>query len=445
MGRAQVMQAEAAGKLPAVAMNPILLKPTSDRKSQVILNGVVHANLDAVEYFAFKPRLKEEIRCIHQKLQQNSDIVVIEGAGSPAEINLNQEDLVNMGMAELAGAPVLLVGDIDKGGVFAALYGTVMLLDKADRHRIKGVIINKFRGSHELLEPGLKMLEAKLGIPVLGVIPYFNLNLEDEDSVTDWEQYRGNADAALDVAVIRLPYLSNFTDFNAFRLYDDVGLRFVGQPAKLGRPDLIIIPGSKSTLADLLFLEQSGLAASIKKLHQQGAWVFGICGGYQMLGREISDPRQVETTLERSGGLGLLPVITEFQADKNTSVAVGVDRLFQTVVRGYEIHMGATRRVGPLPALINLEQRNGQAVQLTDGAADLKRRVFGTYLHGIFDNSQFTRAFLNQIRIRKGLEPIDSCPVDYRQYKETQYDQLAWIIRANLDMKRIYEIVAAGA
>jgi adenosylcobyric acid synthase len=442
MGRAQAMQAEAAGKVPSARMNPILLKPTSDRQSQVIINGVVHANLDAVEYFAFKPRLKKEIGRIHHELEQASDIVVIEGAGSPAEINLNQDDLVNMGMAQLANAPVILVGDIDKGGVFAALYGTVLLLDEAERRRIKGLIINKFRGSYELLEPGLKMLEAKLGIPVLGVVPYFDLNLEDEDSVTDWAKFSGKRGAALDVAVIRLPYLSNFTDFNVFKLYEDVNLRFVGRTTELGGPDLIIIPGSKSTIADLHFLKQTGLAERISELRQQGVYLCGICGGYQMLGLEITDPRRTETALERIDGLGLLPVVTEFQTEKTMTNSEGVDRLFHTAVRGYEIHLGETRKAGPVQPLIDLQRRNGRPVQLTDGAVSPDHRIFGTYLHGIFDNSQFTRDFLNLIRRDKGLEPISAYPVDFWQFKETQYDQLAQIVREHLDLEQIYAILA---
>jgi adenosylcobyric acid synthase len=445
MGRAQAMQAEAAGKAPSVKMNPILLKPTSDRKSQVIINGVVHANLDATEYFGFKPRLKEEIRRIHHELEQSSDIVVIEGAGSPAEINLNHDDLVNMGLAQLAGAPVILVGDIDKGGVFASLYGTVMLLNDAERRRIKGVIINKFRGSYELLAPGLKMLEAKIKIPVLGVVPYFNLNLEDEDSVTDWDKFSGNPGAALDVAVLHVPYMSNFTDFNAFKLYEDVNLRFVSQPGKLGRPDLIILPGSKSTIADLQFLRQSGLAERIIELRRQGVAVFGICGGYQMLGVKITDPCKVETSLNLIAGLGLLPIVTEFKTDKTTTRSEGVDQLFQTTVYGYEIHMGETKSVGDLQPLVGLRRCNGRSVSLTDGAVSPDQRVFGTYLHGIFDNSQFTRAFLNQLRAQKGLPPVAGGPVDYWRYKETQYDQLAQVIREHLDLAKIYAILEAGA
>jgi adenosylcobyric acid synthase len=441
MGRAQVMQAEAAGQIPSVQMNPILLKPTSDRKSQVIFKGVVHANMDAVEYFAFKPQLKTEIRRIHRELERRSDIVVIEGAGSPAEINLNHEDFVNMGMARLARAPVLLVGDIDRGGVFASLYGTVRLLERAERRRLKGLIINKFRGSFELLEPGLRMLEAKLKIPVLGVVPFFQLDLEEEDGVAAWDQWGGNPDGALEVVVVRLPYMANFTDFNALKRFDDVRLRFVKDPAKLGRPDLVIIPGSKSTIGDLEYLRRTGLAARIQTFRRAGGYIFGICGGYQMLGMEVNDPGRVETFARQSAGLGLLPVVTEFKAVKTTSVSMGVDLLFQTPVRGYEIHMGETRMVGVAEPLLELEQRNGRAVRVRDGAVSPDQKVYGTYLHGIFDNSRFTRAFLNEIRRFKGLGARDDYPSDYWQYKEEQYDRLAGIVRENLDLAKIYAIL----
>jgi adenosylcobyric acid synthase len=444
MGRAQVMQAEAAGKIPSVAMNPILLKPTSDRKSQVIVNGVVRANLDAVEYFAYKPQLKAEIRRIYRELERRSDIVVIEGAGSPAEINLNHEDFVNMGMARLARAPVLLVGDIDKGGVFASLYGTVRLLDRSDRRRIKGVIINKFRGSYELLEPGLRLLEAKLKLPTLGVAPYFQLDLEEEDGVVDWDRLGANSQGALEVAVIRLPYMANFTDFNALKRFDDVRLRFVQNPSELGQPDLTIIPGSKSTIGDLQYLRRTGLADRIQALRQAGGFIFGICGGYQMLGREVNDRDQVETTAVHSPGLELLPVVTEFKAVKTTSASAGVDLLFHTPVRGYEIHMGETQIHGAAQPLLKLKQRNDQAVQAWDGAVSPDHKVYGTYLHGIFDNSRFTRAFLNRIRRWKGLGPRDDYPSDYWQYKETQFDQLAEIVRANLDMAKIYAILGGA-
>lgn len=441
MGRAQVMQAEAARQVPSVLMNPVLLKPTSDRVSQVIFKGKVYANLDAVNYYQRKAALKKEIGVLYQQLASQSDIVVIEGAGSPAEINLNRDDFVNMGMAKIAEAPVLLVGDIDKGGVFAALYGTVMLLEPEERQRIKGVVINKFRGSFELLKPGLEMLEARLGIPVLGVIPYFDLNLEDEDSVTEWDKFSNRERAELDVVVVRLPFMSNFTDFNALRMYPEVNLRFVDHPRLLGKPDLLIIPGSKSTIADMQFLATTGLAEAIFRCYRQGAFVFGICGGYQMLGREIVDPGQVETALSRTEGLQLLEVVTRFANVKTTTRCVGRDCRFGTPVQGYEIHLGETVPVGPVTPFATLEQRNRQSVRVEDGAVSPDQRVWGTYIHGVFDNSRFTRHFLNEVRQAKGLEPIAAEPVDYWEHKDRQYDELARIVREHLDLKRIYAIM----
>ena len=442
MGRAQVMQAEAARRIPSARMNPILLKPTSDRKSQVILNGKVYQDLDAVDYFAFKPQLVTEIKRIFDQLAAESDIVVIEGAGSPAEINLNRDDFVNMGMAAIADAPVLLVGDIDKGGVFAALYGTVMLLNEGERARVKGIIINKFRGSYELLEPGLKMLEERLDIPVLGVIPYFELNIEDEDSVTEWGKFSNSGEADLDIAVIKLPYMSNFTDFNPFRLYEDVRLRFVDSTDKLGRPDLVILPGSKSSIADLRYLRDTGMADQIIASYKLGSYIFGICGGYQMMGMEIVDRQAVESVFEKAEGLRLLETETEFQAEKTTTVCEGRDRLFQDALRGYEIHMGETR---PLRAdyqpFAMITKRNGSTITISDGAISPDRRCCGTYIHGIFDNTGFTRDFLNMIRADKGLPPVTCYPEDYRKYKDCQYDELAKLVRQHLDLQKIYEII----
>jgi adenosylcobyric acid synthase len=442
IGRAQIMQAEAARQFPSARMNPILLKPTSDRKSQVILHGRVYQDLDAVDYYAVKPRLKAEIERSFAELAVVSDIVVIEGAGSPAEINLNRDDFVNMGMAAIADAPVLLVGDIDKGGVFAAIYGTVMLLDEAERARIKGVIINKFRGSYELLEPGIKLLEERINIPVLGVIPYFELNIEDEDSVTEWEKFSNPGDADLDIAVIKLPYMSNFTDFNVFRLYEDVKMRFVENPDKLGRPDLIILPGSKSSIADLGFLRDKGMAEKIVESHKLGSYIFGICGGYQILGLEIIDRQTVESTLEKVEGLGLLETVTEFQAEKTTTLCEGQDRVFQSSLQGYEIHMGETRplRAGYQP-FATICIRNGIDVTVNDGAISLDRRCYGTYIHGIFDNTRFTRDFLNLIRTDRGLPPVNEYPEDYRKYKNRQYDELAKVVRRHLDIDKIYQII----
>lgn len=444
MGRAQVMQAEACGKLPDSSMNPILLKPTSDRKSQVIIEGSVYADMDAVDYFAFKPKLKGRISEIYHRLEDSSDIVVIEGAGSPAEINLNHEDFVNMGMAKIANAPVLLVGDIDRGGVFASLAGTMLLLSEEERQLVKGVIINKFRGSLEILEPGLKMLEEIIKVPVLGVIPYFSMNIEDEDSVSEWLRFGAGKDGELDIAVIRLPYMSNHTDFNALRLHEDVSLRFVEIDQELGRPDVIIIPGTKNTIHDMQAILNTGMGNRILKCHSNGSVVFGICGGYQMLGIEILDSLRVESENERSEGLGLLDIVTEFRQKKFTTLSKGKDNVFGADIRGYEIHMGETLNAGAGGPFINVSERGGKEVSGQDGMVNADRTVFGTYMHGIFDGSEFTRSFLNLVRERKALAPLANSAPDYWEYKEGQYDKLADIVRENLDMNKLYEILEEG-
>lgn len=441
MGRAQVMQAEAAKKVPSVKMNPILLKPTSDKKSQVIINGKPYANMEATEYFKFKPELKGKIKEIFEEVKNESDIVVIEGAGSPAEINLNKEDIVNMGMAKIANSPVVLVGDIDKGGVFASLVGTMMLLKEDERKRVKGVIINKFRGSYEILKPGIKMLEDLINVPVIGVVPHFNLNLEDEDSVTDWRKFNENNEGDIEVAIIRLPYMSNFTDFNALRVYKDIKIKFVDKAEKLGAPDLIIIPGSKSTIYDMNFLRSSGIEEAIKACHERGSYVFGICGGYQMLGMEIIDEDSVETEEKNTKALSLINAITTFKEHKTTTLCEGRDNLYGLKLRGYEIHMGETKLFGEEKPFVTLESRNNSKVEVFDGVINHNKTVIGTYIHGIFDNSEFTRSFLNHIRISKGLKPIEDTPKDFWEYKEEQYDELAKIVRENLDMDKLYSIL----
>lgn len=441
MGRAQVMQAEAARKIPSSKMNPILLKPTSDRRSQVIFKGKVHKTMDAVEYFQYKPQLKNEITSMYNELQFESDIVVIEGAGSPAEINLNHEDFVNMGMAKIANSPVILVGDIDKGGVFAALAGTLLLLTEEEKARVKGVIINKFRGSYEILEPGLKMLEDIIKIPVLGVIPYFKLNIDDEDSTESLIDLCKNKKGDIDIAVIRLPYMSNFTDINSLVNYEDVAIRFVNKKEEFGSPDLIIIPGTKSTVSDLNFLKASGLFEKVIGSYEKVAYVFGICGGFQMLGREILDPNLVESKELRVQGLSLLNTSTTFDYEKTTVLSSGTDSLFNEKIRGYEIHMGQTKSLANEKTFININKRGQEEILGIDGVISNDERVFGTYLHGVFDNSSFTRKFLNKIRVAKGLKEVDFIPEDYFDYKDKQYDELAKIVRENLDIKKIYEIM----
>jgi adenosylcobyric acid synthase len=445
MGRAQVMQAEAAGKAPVVEMNPILLKPTSDRKSQVIIEGKVYADMDAVDYFAFKKQLKGRISEIYAELANKSDVVVIEGAGSPAEINLKQEDFVNMGMAQIAKAPVILVGDIDRGGVFASLAGTMLLLDEDEKKLVKGVIINKFRGSLEILEPGLRMLEDIIKVPVLGVVPYYNHYLEDEDSVADWLKHVKEADTEIEIAVVSLPYMSNFTDFNALRLYQGVRLRFVRLHEALGNPDVIIIPGTKSTIKDMLALKQSGMDKSILDCHQKGSAIFGVCGGFQILGSKIHDPEHAESDMESIEGLGLLDYETVFRPIKTTTLSEGVERIFGSKVKGYEIHMGEAQVRNEESAFIDLNIRNGKAYQGIDGIVNKKKSVFGTYMHGIFDSKEFTASFINHIRQRKGLEvkKYENVP-DYWECKEQQYDKLAEVVRNSLDMKKVYEILEEG-
>lgn len=445
MGRAQVMQAEACNKAPIVQMNPILLKPTTDRKSQVVLNGIVAEHMDATEYFKFKPRLKEMVKDTYNKLLQENDVMVIEGAGSPAEINLKSQDIVNMGMAEIASSPVLLVADIDKGGVFASIYGTIMLLEEKERKRVKGIIINKFRGSVELLKPGLKQIEKLVNVPVLGVVPYFNLNIEDEDSVTDWDKFTDNQQGDLEVVIIKLPKMSNFTDFNALRLHGDVKLRFIDIHQSLGNPDLIIIPGSKSTISDLEALKESNMAEQITKAHQRGTHVLGICGGYQMLGKYIIDEFGAESNVPKIEGLGLLPLLTEFGKEKITTLSEGIDTIFGRNIKGYEIHMGKTKALEDINPLVKISKRNGfNYTPADDGAVNSSMTVYGTYLHGIFDNGDFTRRLLNHVRLSRGKKTIEQAVENYWDFKEKEYDKLADIVRGNIDMQLLNKIIEEG-
>lgn len=437
MGRAQIMQAEACYKVPSSKMNPILLKPTSDRKSQVVLLGEVWNNLDAVDYFKKKKELKEKIQNVYGDISSRHEVIVIEGAGSPAEINLSDE-FVNMGMAKIAESPVLLVGDIDKGGVFASLYGTIMLLPEEERKLIKGIIINKFRGSIELLEPGLKQIEELTGVPVVGVIPHFKLDLEDEDSVTDFSKF--NRDGELKIGVIKVPYMSNFTDFNSLALNVGVRVEFVELNQEIDKYHLIILPGSKSTIGDLKALKESGMYDKIIKEREKGKFIFGICGGYQMLGREVSDVSGVESNLSKETGLGLLPIYTEFQKDKNTVLSEGYENLSGNKVKGYEIHMGKTyiTETSGIKNFIKLTSTDGE-----DGVLSQDEKVIGTYFHGIFDNGEFTLQLLNKVRRTFNIE-LQNKVFNYYDYKNSQYAELASIVRKSLDMEKIYKILNEG-
>lgn len=429
MGRAQVVQAEAAGILPDVRMNPILLKPTTDVGSQVIVGGQVQGNMNAMEYYRRKKEYIPAILDAYNSLAQEYDIIVIEGAGSPAEINLKQDDIVNMGLAKMVDAPVLLVGDIDRGGVFAQLYGTVALLEPEERARIKGTVVNKFRGDRAILQPGIEILEKLCGVPVAGVMPYLHVDIDDEDSLST-RFSRQTIAKAIDIAVIRLPRISNFTDLVPLERYEDVSLRYIDRPSQLGQPDMIVLPGTKSTIADLLWMRQNGLEAAIRKLASQGTVIFGICGGYQMLGRSISDPERVEAAgLTRVSGMDLLPMDTLFLGEKVQTQVQGrfgtidgpLSGLSNLPYQGYEIHMG--RGQEQLPPI----QSQGN--------------VYGTYLHGIFDGAGIADSIIRSLCARKNMDISDLCAFDQETYKQTQYDLLAQGVRDGLDMSLIYRII----
>lgn len=442
MGRAQVVQAESAKELPRAFMNPILLKPNSDNNSQIIIEGVPAKNMNAVDYFSNSTQLKEIAKRNYKIIEDNFDIGVLEGGGSPAEINLRQWDLVNMGMAELVDAPVILVGNIETGGVFASLYGNIALLDEDDRKRIKGVIINKFRGDVELLKPGIKMFEDRLqaegfDIKVLGVVPYINLNIEEEDVLAKKLTTNTNEKKDINISVIRTNKMSNYTDFDALSQYPDVALNYVYDVKELGNEDIIILPGSKNTITDLEMLKANGIFDKIKELHSKGTTVVGICGGFQMLGKEIFDPHHIESNFEKTAGFGILDTVTTMEKVKYThQVEKTLSKIESPllegcnglVVKGYEIHQGVTK---------------GNEVNLTteDNLIFIaKENSFGTYIHGIFDNGEFTRTFLNNIRRRKGLAPIDES-FSFTDFKEREYDKLADHLRANLNIEEIYKIL----
>lgn len=447
MGRAQVMQAEAAGIEPSVLMNPILLKPTNDTGSQVIVNGEVLGTMSARDYFKYKKKLVPDIMKAFRKLSGENDIIVIEGAGSPAEINLKTEDIVNMGMAEMANAPVLLVGDIDRGGVFAQLYGTVELLEPEERARVKGLIINKFRGDKSILDPGIEMLEEKCRIPVVGVAPYLDIQVEDEDSLT--ERFDRNQETGLiDIAVIRIPRISNFTDFNPLESIPGVSLRYVKHTGDLKNPDVIILPGTKNTMEDLRWLRESGMEALILKAAGRGTLIFGICGGYQMLGETLSDPYGVEAGGSMRG-MGLLPMDTVFAEKKTRTQVTGkfldlsgdYETLSGVEFTGYEIHMGDSVRKGRAKPCTSV--RDGvTGEEKTEGT--FTENVCGTYVHGIFDKEETALALVRAAGEKKGVDVSRMEGVDFASFKEQQYDILAAELRKHLDMKKIYEILDRG-
>ena len=538
MGRAQVVQAQAAGCEPSIDMNPILLKPSSDVGSQVIVRGVPIGTMPAKEYFKYKKQLIPEIKKAFQHLSEQYDIIVIEGAGSPAEINLKSDDIVNMGMAKMAKAPVLLAGDIDRGGVFAQLYGTVALLEPEEQAMVKGLIINKFRGDKTILDPGVEMIEKLCNIPVVGVVPYMDVDIEDEDSLSSrlsstgrvqksgvtsstsreqseqnskWNQTEQNntreaenklsekhVEAWIDIAAIRFPRLSNFTDLNVFDPIPGVSVRYVSRLSELGRPDLIVLPGTKNTIEDLLWMRQNGLEAAVLKKAAGGTPIWGICGGYQMMGQTLSDLEGTEAGVpgRRIAGMGLLPLQTQFQEEKTRTQVKGrfgtVSGIFSGLsgleAEGYEIHMGETASVGGYMlknvieeqdilkrqetenscarkinsdsendieksecaektgehTLLTLrEEQAGNHIEKQDGYC--RDNLYGTYVHGVFDKAEVAETIVRALMKEKGMEPeVGGFSFDYEKYREEQYDRLADTMRKHLDMEAIYRILEEG-
>jgi adenosylcobyric acid synthase len=433
ISRAQAMQAEAA-KTPALAdMNPILLKPSSDSKAQLIVNGNVIGNFTANQYHKMKLSLLNNCLESLQKLRVKNHVVIIEGAGSPAEINLADKDIANMKIAQSVDSPVIIIGDIDKGGVFASLYGTYMLLPEIERKRIAGFIINKFRGDKSLLKSGIDFIERKTNVPVLGVLPFSEIELDAEDSASLIKQTHGE----IDIAVIRLPKISNFTDFWPLQKENNVGVRYVTTPGQAACADIIILPGSKSVISDLLWLKQTGLSKIIAEKAKTGSFITGICGGFQMLGNVIEDEAAIEASQKIIEGLGLLDIATTFKASKitrNTKAVFNANSNFKDLkgikVTGYEIHNGVSTsdHVGCFTS--------------SDGSllGQMKNNVFGTYLHGIFNNDNFRTAYINIVRRAKGLSSLNtSC--NFKEFKESQYDKLAALTEENLDMETIYKIL----
>jgi adenosylcobyric acid synthase len=447
MGRAQVVQAYAAGLEPEMRMNPVLIKPSSDTGAQVVIEGKSAFLLNASEWHQSRPLLKDAItRCYHS-LAKEYEIIVLEGAGSPAEINLKKNDVVNMGMAEIADSPVLIVGDIDKGGVFASLVGTMMLLDENEKRRVKGFIINKFRGDRELLKPGLEQLEQITGVPVLGVIPWIHHAIDEEDGVSDRFQITSaGGRGEIDICIVKLPHISNYTDFIPLESLSGVKVRWCDNGGQIGTPDLLIIPGTKATISDLTTLKNSGIADDILNFANNGGYLLGVCGGFQMLGRTISDPDHAESALDSVNGLGLLDMTTTFSKDKctvqtNASIDVSHTGLFSEckscTMQGYEIHMGRSR-YGELSKPWIRDAGSGEVIGITNECS----LILGTYLHGLFDTAVVCTSVINKLRKSKGFDEIELSTVDRQKQLNDDIEKLADIVEANIDMEKLYEIVS---
>ena len=445
IGRSQAVQAAAAMTSPRAEMNPVLLKPEGDSRSQVVLMGRPRAVASAREYHDLKPAVWDVVTSSLDRLRTEYDVVVIEGAGSPAEINLKQHDIVNMRVALHADAPVLLVGDIDRGGVFAQIVGTMVLLEPDERALVKGHVINKFRGDPSLLTPGLEFLEERTGVPVAGVIPYFtDIHVPEEDSLGLSPEGVDNGSEAVDVAVIRLPHIANFDDFDPLRHEPGVRVRYVGRAGELGAPDLVVIPGSKTTVADLDWLRANGLDERVVAARRTGTPVVGICAGYQMLGAALLDPEGVESPRAETPGLGLLRGSTTFLPHKSTHqvrgrVADGRGLLSGCAgaeVAAYEIHVGVTSAAGHSKPFV-IESRSGREVDQPDGALDDDGLTLGTYLHGLFHNRAVRRSVLEFAAERRGVT-LPAAGEDVNPNAE--YDKLAALVREHLDMELVYRV-----
>jgi len=449
IGRAQAVQAEAAGIEPTVEMNPVLIKPTSDVGAQIIVKGKPIGNMLANYYHNYKTELVQIISDSFLNLARQYQIIVIEGAGSPAEINLRENDIVNMKMAQIADSPVLLVGDIDRGGVFAWLVGTLELLTEKEREYVKGLIINKFRGDINILKPGLDYLEKRCQKDILGVIPYFkDIRIEEEDSLSleKTVSFPSREKNKINIEIIYLPHISNFTDFDLLEKEKDVSLRYVGHNHRIGNPDLLIIPGSKNTIDDLLYLKKTGYYSRILTLAKKGKVILGICGGYQMLGKEILDPHHIESKREKIEGLGLLNITTILELSKITSQVKAhlIEKEFfstEEEISGYEIHMGKTKLLKGVRPWLRITRRLSRSVNIEDGAIDKEGKIMGTYIHGLFDNYHFRRAFLNYLRKKKGLSYHFQTQISAAKQKNKEYNKLAGLVRDNLNMEKIYQIL----
>lgn len=447
MGRAQVVQAEAARIAPHADMNPVLLKPTTDVGAQVVLQGKVYGNMKAREYHAFKKVARETVFDSFNRLSSRFDVIMVEGAGSPAEINLREGDIANMGFALEAKAPVLLVGDINKGGVFASIVGTMELISPEERALVKGFIINKFRGDASLLQPAFDTIGKRTGRPFLGTMPWLpNLFIQEEDGLHLDSVKLQSKKTDVRIAVVVAKRMSNFTDFDPLAGEPGVRLDFVRPGERIGQADLVILPGSKNTIDDLITLKETGLAAEIRDCHRSGAMIAGICGGYQMLGEKVLDPDGVEGIVPETEGLGLLKAATVMERSKITAQTEGVvmdGALYwygdRGLLEGYEIHMGRTRLSPGAKPLMEL-RRKGEDSWHQDGAVSEDGRVFGTYLHGIFDNDQFRSALLAHLR---GADTHEVA--SFKERKEAGYDLLAGMVRTHLDVEAILKIIEAGA